>query len=134
MPDLEVIGLDLSDVALEVARKNLQESEQPLRISFKKGDAEDMPFEEGVFDLVVSSNTLHLIKNPVSMFNEIYRVLKSKDRFFLSDFRRSWLGLFSKHIRAAYSPQEVKDLLSQSKLENWEVRDYFFWLSILSAK
>jgi len=134
MPDLEVIGLDLSDVALEVARKNLQESEQPLRISFKKGDAEDMPFEEGVFDLVVSSNTLHLIKNPVSMFNEIYRVLKSKGRFFLSDFRRSWLGLFSKHIRAAYSPQEVKDLLSQSKLENWEVRDYFFWLSILSAK
>ena len=134
IPDGEVIGLDLSDVALEVARKNLQEIEQPLRVSFEKGDAEDMPFEDGTFDLVVSSNTLHLIKNPVRMFNEIHRVLKSEGRFFLSDFRRSWLSVLSRHIRAACSPKEVKDLLSQSKLENWKVKDYFFWLSILSEK
>jgi len=134
IPDVEVIGLDLSDVALEVARKNLQESEQPLSVSFEKGDAEDMPFKDSAFELVVSSNTLHLIKNPIRMFNEIQRVLKPEGRFFISDFRRSGLGLFSKHIRAAYSPKEVKNLLSRSKLENWEVKDYFFWLSILSEK
>jgi ubiquinone/menaquinone biosynthesis C-methylase UbiE len=132
--DVEVIGLDLSNVALEVARKNLQEIEHPLKVSFEKGDAEDMSFEDDAFDLVVSSNTLHLIKNPVRMFNEIQRVLKPKGRFFISDLRRSSLGVLSRHIRAAYSPKEVKDLLSQSKLENWEVKDYFFWLNILSEK
>jgi len=134
IPDVEVIGLDLSDVALEVARKNLQEIEQPLKVSFKNGDAEDMPFEDGTFDLVVSSNTLHLIKHPVRMFNETQRVLKPEGKFFFSDFRRSWLGLLSQHIRAAYSPKEVNDLLSRSKLEHWRVKDYFFWLSILSKK
>jgi ubiquinone/menaquinone biosynthesis C-methylase UbiE len=134
LPDVDVVGLDLSDVALEVARKNLQESERPLRVSFEKGDAEDMPFEEGTFDLVISSNTLHLIQNPVRMFNEIQRVLTSEGRFFLSDFRRSWLGVLSRHIRAAYSPKEVKALLSRSTLDHWRVKDYFFWLSILSEK
>lgn len=125
LPGVEVIGLDVSDVALEVARKNLQESEHPLKVSFEKGDAEDMPFEDGTFDLVVSSNTLHLIKNPVRMFDETQRVLKPEGRFFLSDLRRSWLGVFSRHIRAAYSPKKAKDLLNQSKLKNWKVKDFF---------
>jgi len=132
IPDVEVIGLDLSDVALDVARTNLHELVQPSRVSLERGDAEDMPFEDGTFNLVVSSNTLHLITNPVRMFNEIHRVLKPEGRFFISDFRRSWLGMVSRHIRAAYSPTEVKALLSQSKLNNWKVNDYFFWLSILS--
>ena len=134
IPDVEVIGLDLSDVVLEIARDNVQKSEGPLRVSFEKGDAEDMPFEDGTFDLVTSSNTLHLIKNPIKMFNEIHRVLKPKGRFSISDLRRSWLGILTKHVRASYLPKEVKDLLSQSKLQDWEVKGYFFWLSIFSKE
>ncbi|MBL7184466.1 MAG: class I SAM-dependent methyltransferase [Anaerolineae bacterium] len=130
IPGVQVVGLDLSDVALELARDNAQESEVSLRVSFEKGDAEDMPFEDDTFDLVISSDTLHLVKNPTKMFNEIQRVLKPQGRFFISDFRRSWLGILTEHVRASYSPKEVRDLLSQSKLQNWKVKDYFFWLSI----
>jgi len=129
---VEIIGLDLSDVALEVGRENIRKSEVIERISFKKGDAEDIPFEDNTFNLVISSNTLHLIMNPIKMFNEIHRVLKPKGKFFISDFRRSWIGIFSRHVRASYSPKEVKTFLSQSKLQNWKVKDYFFWLSIFS--
>jgi len=42
---VEIIGLDLSDVALEVGRENIRKSEVIERISFKKGDAEDIPFD-----------------------------------------------------------------------------------------
>ena len=132
IPDVHVMGLDLSEVVLDVARDNAQMSDASLRVSFERGDAEDMPFEDEVFDLVISSNTLHLLKHPIRMFNETQRVLKPEGKFIISDFRRSWLGLFSQHIRAAYSPNEVRDLLGQSQLHNWEVKDYFFWLSILS--
>jgi len=132
LPGVEIIGLDLSDVALDVGRDNVQKSKVIERISFKKGDAEDIPFEDNAFILVISSNTLHLIMNPIKMFNEIHRVLKSKGKFFISDFRRSWIGIFSKHVRASYSPKEVKTFLSQSELQNWKVKDYFFWLSIFS--
>ena len=134
IPGIQVIGLDLSDVALELARENAQESKISSRVSFEIGDAEDMPFENDMFDLVISSNTLHLVKNPVRMLDEIQRVLKPKGVFLVSDLRRSWLGILSKHLRASYSSGEVKNLLGQSKLKNWELRDYFFWLSISSQR
>lgn len=133
IPGVEVIGLDLSDVILELARDNAQKSEVSSRVSFERGDAEEMPFEDDMFDLVISSNTLHLIKNPIRMFNEIQRVLKPEGRFFISDFRRSWLGIFSEHFRASYSPKEVRELLRQSNLQNWKIKDYFFWMSIFSG-
>jgi len=132
IPGVEVTGMDLSEVVLELARENLQKSDAPLKVSFEKGDAEDIPLEDGAFDLVVSSNTLHLIENPVSMFDEVHRVLKPEGRFIISDHRRSWLGIFSAHIRASYTPDEVKELLRRSKLQNWAVKDYFLWLSIVS--
>jgi len=134
VPGVQVASLDLSDVALALARDNTQKSQVSLRVSFEKGDAEDMPFEDDTFDLVISSDTLHLVKNPIKMFNEIHRVLKPQGRFFISDFRRSWLGIFTEHVRAAYSPKEIRDSLGQSKLQNWKVKDYFFWLSIFSEE
>jgi ubiquinone/menaquinone biosynthesis C-methylase UbiE len=128
---MEVIGLDLSEEALEVARENARESEI-LNISFKKGDAEDMPFKDNTFTLVISSNTLHLIENPVDMFNEIHRVLNTDGKFFISDFKRSWLSIFSQHFRASYTPGEIRHLLQQSELQNWRLKDRFFWVSIYS--
>jgi ubiquinone/menaquinone biosynthesis C-methylase UbiE len=104
------------------------------RVSFETGDAEDMPFENDSFDLAISSNTLHLVKNPVRMLDQIQRVLKPKGAFFVSDLRRSWLGILSRHLRASYSPGEVKDLLGRSKLKNWELRNHFFWFSISSQR
>ena len=132
IPTLEVIGLDLAEVALVVARENVQKSEIPLNISFKKGDAEDMPFEDSIFDLVISNNTLHLIKNPLKMFNEVHRVLKPTGRFIITDYKRSWLGIFWNHIRASYSLKEVTDLLNQSNLQEWEVKESLLSLNIHS--
>jgi len=132
IPGVRVVGLDLSDVVLELARDNAQKSGVSLRVSFERGNAEDMPFEDDSFDLVISSNTLHLIERPIRMFNEIDRVLKPRGRILMSDFRRSWLGIFTEHLRASYSPREARDLLGQSNLRNCRVKDSFFWLSILS--
>jgi len=132
LPGVQVVGLDLSDVVLDLARDNAQKSEISARVTFEKGDAQDMPFEDTAFDLVISSDALHLIKNPIKMFDEVHRVLKPQGRFCISDFRRNLLGILTNHIRASYSPKEVRDLLSQSRLQNWQVKDYFLWLSIFS--
>jgi ubiquinone/menaquinone biosynthesis C-methylase UbiE len=132
VPQVKVVGLDLSEVVLQLARENVPNSDVSLRVSFKMGDAEDMPFEDATFDLVISSNTLHLVKNPVRMFNEVHRVLKPQGRFLMSDLRRSWLGILTEHIRACYTRQEVHDLLGQSRLRNWMIQDSFLWLSIFS--
>jgi ubiquinone/menaquinone biosynthesis C-methylase UbiE len=131
-PELEFVGLDLSEAAVNVAREQAAESPVVARVSFECGDAEDMPFDDGSFDLVVSSNTLHLLENPILMFDEVQRVLRPAGRFIISDFRRSWLGYLTQHIRAAYSPREITELLGQSKLQNWAVKDGLLWLTVLS--
>ncbi len=129
---VKVVGLDLSEVVLTLARENVQDGDVPLRVSFEMGDAEDMPFEDDTFDLVISSNTLHLVRNPANMFNEIHRVLNPQGRFLISDLRRSWFGILTEHIRASYTRQEVQDLLNQSRLQNWTIRDSLLWLNIFS--
>ena len=134
LPGVAVTGLDLSDMVLEMARDNVQKAGVSSRVSFEKGDAEDMPFEDGTFNLVISSSTLHLLNDPVRMFDEIQRVLKLDGRFFITDYRRSWLGAFSPHIKACYSPEEAKDLLNQSKLQNWKVKGGLFWLNIFCGE
>lgn len=139
LPDLEVVGLDLGEAMLTLARENSERSGVSDRVAFEKGNAEDMPFDDNAFDLVVSNATLHLVKDPVKMFDEIHRVLKPDGKFLIASSRRSWLGLlpgweFFTDIRASYTPKEARDLLSQSKLQNWKVKDYFFWLSIFSEE
>lgn len=134
LPELEVIGLDLSEDALQEAERNVQECEVPLKISFEKGNAEDMPFDDSVFDLLISNNALHLVEDPVKMFNEIQRVLKPGGRFFISDFRRSWISVFSKHWRPFYSSDEIRNLLLQSELEGWKVKNHFLRVGIFSEE
>jgi ubiquinone/menaquinone biosynthesis C-methylase UbiE len=131
-PGLEFAGLDLSEAAVTIAREQVADTSVAPRVSFERGDAQEMPFDDGSFDLVVSSNTLHLLESPIEMFNEVWRVLRPTGRFIVSDFRRSCLGALTPHIKAAYTPDEVEGLLRRSKLENWQVRSGFLWLTALS--
>ena len=74
----QVIGLDFSDEAIEIARRNVPEAE------FQKGDAQDLPFEDDSFDAVVCGFGLIHIPNPAKALTEIRRVLKSGGRVSIS--------------------------------------------------
>jgi ubiquinone/menaquinone biosynthesis C-methylase UbiE len=72
LPGSEVIGIDVSEDMIRVARKNAEGK----NVKFLVGDASEMPFEDDSFDLVVSTGSLHHWRNPVNVLNEIYRVLR----------------------------------------------------------
>jgi ubiquinone/menaquinone biosynthesis C-methylase UbiE len=132
LPSVKITGLELSEPVLEMARENTSSSSVTERVTFEKGSADDMPFEDATFDMVVCLSTLHLLENPVKMLDEIHRVLKPDGKFYIRDYRRTWMGTFSGHIKACYTPREVADLLKRSQLQNWRVKGEFFWLHILS--
>lgn len=132
LPGVQLIGLDLSEPVLDRARQNARDGGVADRVSFKKGDAEHIPFDDGTFDMVICLSTLHLLSDPVKLFDETQRVLKPEGKFYIRDYRRTWMGLLSPHIRACYTPREVKKLLKQSKLQNWKVKGGIFWLNILT--
>jgi ubiquinone/menaquinone biosynthesis C-methylase UbiE len=131
LPGAQFTGLELCPPVLERARQNAAASGLADRVAFEMGSAEDMPFADAAFDLVVCLSTLHLLDNPVDMLNEVQRVLKPGGRFYIRDYRRTWLGALSGHIRACYTPREAIDLLKRSKLQDWKVHGGLFWLHML---
>lgn len=69
-----VVGLDLNPRMLEVARRMAPE------IEWRRGDAGDLPFEDGAFDVVVSQYALMFFPDPVLALREMWRVLASRGR------------------------------------------------------
>ena len=65
-----VIGVDFSPQMVKAAQ-----SRHP-HIAFKAANAEQLPFEDGVFDSVVSNYVVHHLARPDVVFREISRVLK----------------------------------------------------------
>jgi ubiquinone/menaquinone biosynthesis C-methylase UbiE len=130
IPGAEVVGLDLSEPMLELARSSAAQAGLTDRLCFEKGDIQKMPFQDGWFDVVVSLNTLHVVEDPVAMINEVERVLAPEGGFALSDIKRSWIAWVMPMLRTAYTPAEVEDILRRSRLRSWQVSSHFFWLLI----
>ena len=65
-PEAQVVGVDLSPQMIEIARKVLPE-ELGSRIRFDVADASALPFDDGVFDLVI-------LLNMFPFFEELARV------------------------------------------------------------
>lgn len=79
-----VTGLDFTDEMLELANRNNQKLGYP-NIAFVKGDIEEMPFADNLFDVVVSNCVLNLVPNKNKAFAQIMRVLKPGAHFCVSD-------------------------------------------------
>ena len=52
-------------------------------------DAENMPFDNGTFDLVVCQAVLEHVQNPKNIINEINRVLKKQGLFYCTEIGRA---------------------------------------------
>lgn len=79
-----VTGIDFTDEMLEKAMKNLQKTKFE-NIEFIKGDIENMPLPDNLYDVVISNCVLNLVPDKQKAFSEIFRVLKSGHHFCISD-------------------------------------------------
>lgn len=88
--DGSVIGVDMTDEQLEVARRNIDPHmdrfgyDEP-NIEFRKGLIEELPVDDGVADVVISNCVINLSQDKESVFSEIWRVLKPGGEFYISD-------------------------------------------------
>ena len=144
-------GLEISENMIEVAEKNASEYGLTDRVSYVLGDAGEMPFGDSAFDAVFSNGSLHEWDQPQKIFDEIGRVLKPGGRYFVSDLRRDMnplvktlmkLSTKPKEIRpglvtsinAAYTRDELLDLLSVTSLWGYEVNSTVMGLEITGEK
>jgi len=128
IPDhAEIIGIDLSEKALAVAKKQFADDS---RIHFEMMDATQMSFADQSFDIVCLSNSLHHLPDVTKAINEMKRVVKQDGRLFFVEMRNDQLNPqqnshrlihhFAAKIdrecgiehRDTYSGKEILDLIS----------------------
>ncbi len=76
----EVVGVDVIPELLAAARRDA-----PANATFVEGDAEELPFESGAFDLVACRRTLHHVRRPELAVAEIARVTARGGRIVVND-------------------------------------------------
>lgn len=135
-PGLRVTGIDLSDEMLTQGRDNALRAGVANRVSFRRGDAQHIPFSDASLDLVVSTLSLHHWSDPGAVLGEIARVLRPGGSFLVFDLRRDmaapfWLLVWSvtrvvgpaalRQVNepmssrdASYTPQEAARLAAES--------------------
>ena len=72
----KIIGLDLSEGMLAVARKKVAGKSFSQKIDFIQGDSEALPFENGQFDAITVSFGIRNFENLEKGLSEIFRVLR----------------------------------------------------------
>ena len=80
----KVIGIDFTEAMIEKARANVDKLGFN-NIEFRFGDIEKMPVAANRADVVLSNCVLNLVPNKRNVFAEIFRVLKTKGHFSISD-------------------------------------------------
>jgi SAM-dependent methyltransferase len=80
----KVIGVDMTEAMINKAKANVEKLGFK-NVEFRQGDIEDLPMAANKADVVVSNCVLNLVPNKTQAFKEIYRVLKPKGHFSISD-------------------------------------------------
>ncbi len=78
----EFCGIDLSPKMLERAVENSRDFKM---VHFYQGNAEELPFQDSFFDVMLCTNSFHHYLHPTRALNEIRRVLKPGGRIYIAD-------------------------------------------------
>ena len=85
-PGATLVGLDLSQEMLQVAKRRL-----PASATLVTADAQALPFGDEAFDVVVTSSSLHHWADPATGLSEIRRVLVPGGTFVVTDWCDDYL-------------------------------------------
>ena len=118
----EVIGIDLAEKSIELARQNF--SFTGVESEFLRMNGEALEFDDDTFDVVYAHGVIQYTANAQTMIDEIHRILKPGGEAIMMVYNRiSWLNFLSKIMKVElehedapvlnkYSIGEFKELLS----------------------
>ncbi|NJE25547.1 class I SAM-dependent methyltransferase [Thermococcus sp. MV5] len=130
----DVVGVDLSEEMLKIARKKLP------RVKFIRANAYSLPFKENTFDLVLTITMFEFIHKPELALNEIYRVLRPGGEVVIGTMNGKSFWFIFKRIKSLfeetayryarfYTPSELESLMKGAGFEDVESKGIIFFPS-----
>lgn len=123
VPAKRIVGFDLSEGMLTMARKKVANTPLATKVDFIKGDGEAMPFEDQSFDVITVSFGVRNFEHLEQGLSEILRVLKRGGLFIILEtsvptkfpFKQGY-RLYSKNILPLVGKLFSKDKVAYSYL------------------
>lgn len=84
----KVIGVDISDGMLDLGRKKVEEKGYGKMIELRRGDSENLPFEENKFDAVIVAFGVRNFENLEKGLAEMFRVVKPGGKVVVLEFSK----------------------------------------------
>ena len=113
--NMNIIGVDLCEKLIEMARGNAAKAGLSDRLRFEVGDAAKLRFGNASFDMALSTGMLHSLKDPLRVLKEMYRLLKKGGTAWIYDPASVSSKINKAKWRAALTARE-KFFLSLFKL------------------
>jgi ubiquinone/menaquinone biosynthesis C-methylase UbiE len=126
-----VIGLDMTDEMLELARANAARA-GVTNAEFVKGHIEDIPLPDASVDVVISNCVINLSGDKAAVLGEVARVLRPGGRFAVSDViadpdmdeaTRADMAQWTGCIAGALTREEFEAALRAAGLADVEIRE-----------
>lgn len=120
----DITCLDLTEEMLAQGKKLAGES-QINNIYFQTGNAEELPYESEMFDLVITRLSFHHFDNPEKPFQEMKRVLKKGGKLVVWDMEAAEESLrkIDDKIENMRDPSHTR-ILSREEFEKMFERDF----------
>lgn len=80
----KVIGVDMTEAMIKKANENKKKLNYS-NVEFYLGEIEELPIKDNSIDVAVSNCVMNLVPDKTKAYSEVFRVLKSKSHFSISD-------------------------------------------------
>ncbi len=81
-----IVGLDISRAMIEIAKKNSRKIGKYPMVDLILADAHKIPIRPRSIDLIISTGTLHHIRDPETLFREVAEVLSRDGEALIYEF------------------------------------------------
>ncbi len=120
---LSFTTIDVSEEEQKIARHNIAGHGLAENVRFKIENAENLSFPNESFDVIISANLIHHLKNPFKVIDEMERVLRPKGKIVIGEFTEEGFAIMTKihkkegrhHDEGSVKLSDIKRYLSDKK-------------------
>jgi ubiquinone/menaquinone biosynthesis C-methylase UbiE len=101
--DCRIMAVDAATSMLDLAGHNLESAALTQRVQLAHVDAKKLPYQDGLFDIVMSNSIIHHIPDPPVVLREAVRVTRPGGLLFFRDLLRPDSAEQLDHLVATYT-------------------------------